>query len=209
MSATRKASCLCLRRSHWALLCIRSCFKGNTFSELGSLPSLVQLARKAFRGLQPIHITFWVPHLPFLPTRLCASLSGLSVLPSTFCPILSSSLSFLCKTLLLQEAVSGYPGLPWAFPQLGSHSSVTFNGQSVIHHSSSSTYRVPVLCWVLGIWRQMASGSSVSGEMSAYRPSTWNRTTGLRSKCDTCAEKVGWERVLGDSRKQCALSRGE
>lgn len=75
------------------------------------------------------------------PPRPCVS-------PPTFGPLSSSSTSFPCKTLFWQEDFSGYPGLPRAFPPLGSHRSVTLNGCSVIP-SLSSTCPVPSCsgCW--------------------------------------------------------------
>ena len=80
MSATRKACRLYLQSTHRALLCVRSCFESNNSSELGSLSSVCQLSRKAFRGLQPVPIKFRIPRLPFLPVRLCAACPG-PVLP--------------------------------------------------------------------------------------------------------------------------------
>lgn len=140
---------------------MRSCFEGDRPSELGSLPSVWQLARKALHGLQPTHVKCHVPYLPFLPTRLCGPLSRLCVSPSTFCP-LSSSMSFACKTLFLQEAFSGYPGLPRAFPLLGSRSSVPFDGRSVIH--SLSSCQAPALCRVLGYGDKWPQGAHSLGK---------------------------------------------
>lgn len=81
MSAMRKACCLYLWSTHGALLCISPCCEGNKPCELGSLPSVLQLARAAFHGLQPTHIQSRALHLPFLLTRLRASLSRLPVFP--------------------------------------------------------------------------------------------------------------------------------
>lgn len=142
-----------------------------------------------------------VPHLPFLPTRLHTSPSRLTVLPS----IVQYELS-----LLLQEAFCACPGVLWAFPQPGSHSSVTFNGSS---HCRALTWTER---WAYGDVGPL-------GRWGGVRQTTDTEHNGTpRIKYDKMRRErrltaprqaegwggVGWG-VLRVSRTQCLLSCGE
>lgn len=157
--AAREACHFSLQSAHWGPALHSPAMAGTEPLRGGSLPPAPYLA------WSPAH-THPVPRPtpPFLPWGSAAHCPD-SVSPVHLLPLLCSSLRFPHHSLLLQEASSGHPACRELSCSQDPIAVLPLTvSQSLIWHRQALS-----LCWVLGVWRQVPTGSSAGGETSADR----------------------------------------